>query len=418
MLICTRRRNTEDWMTYDFCIIGGGIVGLATAMNIAERHAGASLVVLEKESSLGQHQTGHNSGVIHSGIYYAPGSLKADLCRRGAEETKNFCRRHDIPFEICGKLLVATNAIEKQRMDALFERSIKNGIKVERLDAGELRRREPEIVGVGALFVESTGIVDYRRVANAMADVIRKQGGTIELSAAVTSIHGGAAEVAIAAGERRFTAKRLIACAGLQSDRIAKLAGVKIDHEIVPFRGEYYQLPAVRNGIVRHLIYPIADPELPFLGIHLTRMIDGRVTVGPNAVLGLAREGYPKLSIDVRDVAEFIRFPGFWKVIRKNLKSGIYEMRNSLWKPGYLAECRKYCPSLSVDDLLPYEAGIRAQAVQRDGTLIHDFLFVETERMLHVCNAPSPAATSAIPIGSMIAAKITKQNDFESAAKF
>lgn len=396
-------------MTYDFCIIGGGIVGLATAMNIIERHPAASVIVLEKEHSLGQHQTGHNSGVIHSGIYYAPGSLKAELCRRGAEETKTFCRQHRIPFETCGKLLVATNALEKQRMDALFDRSIKNGIKVERLDASELRRREPAIVGIGALFVESTGIVDYRQVATAMAAVVRRAGGVIEVNAAVNGIRENAREVTITAGERRWTAKHLVACAGLQSDRIAKLAGIEVHHEIVPFRGEYYQLPVEKNAIVRHLIYPIPDPDLPFLGIHLTRMINGRVTVGPNAVLGLAREGYPKLSVNLRDIGDFLRFPGFWKVIRKNLKSGIYEMRNSLWKRGYLAECRKYCPALRVSDLLPYEAGIRAQAVMRDGTLVHDFLFVETERMLHVCNAPSPAATSAIPIGIMIADKILKQ---------
>jgi L-2-hydroxyglutarate oxidase len=404
-------------MTYDFCIIGGGIVGLATAMRIIERQPDASLVLLEKESSLGQHQTGHNSGVIHSGIYYAPGSLKAELCRRGAQETKSFCRQHGIPFETCGKLLVATNALEKQRMDALFDRSIKNGINVERLDEGELRRREAAIVGVGALFVESTGIVDYRQVASAMAATIRKQGGVIELNAAVDGITERSAEVTITAGERWWTAKHLVACAGLQSDRLAKLAGVRVDHEIVPFRGEYYQLPVEKNAIVRHLIYPIPDPDLPFLGIHLTRMITGRVTVGPNAVLGLAREGYPKLSVNMRDVLEFLGFPGFWKVIRKNLRSGIYEMRNSLWKRGYLAECRKYCPSLQVDDLLPYEAGIRAQAVMNDGTLVHDFLFVETPRMLHVCNAPSPAATSAIPIGSMIADKILKQINETSAAR-
>jgi L-2-hydroxyglutarate oxidase len=394
-------------MIYDFCIIGGGIVGLSTAMNLARQRPGASIVVLEKESSLARHQTGHNSGVIHSGIYYAPGSLKANLCRRGAEETKAFCREHGIPFETCGKLLVATNALEKQRMDALYERSIQNNIKVERLDVAELREREPNITGVGALFIESTGIVDYRLVANAMADVVSRQGGAIQMNASATSIRETGADVRIIAGGREFIAKHLIACAGLQSDRIAKLAGVDIDHEIVPFRGEYYRLPPSKNNIVRHLIYPIPDPDLPFLGIHLTRMIDGGVTVGPNAVLGLSREGYRKLSVNLRDVVEFLRFPGFWKVIRNNLKSGVYEMRNSLWKSGYLAECRKYCPSLSVDDLLPYEAGIRAQAVKKDGTLIHDFLFVQTQRMLHVCNAPSPAATSAIPIGEMIAAKIT-----------
>jgi (S)-2-hydroxyglutarate dehydrogenase len=393
-------------MRYDFCIIGGGIVGMATAMNLVRRHPGASILVLEKERTLGYHQTGHNSGVIHSGIYYAPGSLKAELCRRGAEETKSFCREHGIPFETCGKLLVATNALEKERMDALFERSIKNRIEVERLDAGELRRCEPSIIGLGALFVPSTGIVDYKRVCQAMSDAVRSSGGVIELGVAVTAISETSSQVVINAGARTWGARRLIACAGLQSDRLAKLAGVKINHQIVPFRGEYYQLPAKLEGIVRHLIYPIPNPELPFLGIHLTRMIDGGVTVGPNAVLGFAREGYPKLSFAWGDVMEYVRFPGFWTVIRKNLKSGIYEMRNSLWKPGYLKECRKYCPSLQLEHLLPYEAGIRAQAVMRDGTLVHDFLFVETERMLHVCNAPSPAATSAIPIGEMIAEKV------------
>lgn len=404
-------------MIYDFCIIGGGIVGLSTAMNLAEQRPGASIIVLEKESALARHQTGHNSGVIHSGIYYTPGSLKADLCRRGANETKAFCGDHGIPFETCGKLLVATNAKEEQRMNALFARSIENNIEVERIDAAELRRREPAITGVGALYIESTGIVDYKRVANAMAGVVRKHGGSIVLEAAVTGIKETSAGVTVTTEKQQYMARQLIACAGLQSDRIAKLAGVKIEHQIVPFRGEYYRLPATRNEIVRHLIYPIPDPDLPFLGIHLTRMIDGSVTVGPNAVLGLAREGYPKFSLSLRDVGDFIRFPGFWKVIRKNLRSGVYEMRNSLWKTGYLAECRKYCPSLTPNDLLPYEAGIRAQAVKRDGTLIHDFLFVETERMLHVCNAPSPAATSAIPIGRMIAAKVTRQTTGSGARK-
>ncbi|HSU62134.1 MAG TPA: L-2-hydroxyglutarate oxidase [Bryobacteraceae bacterium] len=395
-------------MIFDCCVIGGGIVGIATAMALSEARPGSSIVILEKEKGLARHQTGHNSGVIHSGIYYAPGSLKAELCRRGALATKIFCQQHGIPFEVCGKLLVATNSLEEQRMNALFERAKVNSIEVERLDAAELRRWEPNIAGDGALFVPSTGIVDYKRVCETMGRIVSSAGAQIEFGVDVTGIKETAQEVTISAGERRWIAKQLIVCAGLQSDRLAKMAGIQTGHQIVPFRGEYYRLPPNRNDIVRHLIYPIPDPDLPFLGVHLTRMIDGGITVGPNAVLGFAREGYPKFSFRFRDVAEYCSFPGFWKAIGAHLKSGVIEMRNSLWKPGYLEECRKYCPSLTLQDLLPEKAGIRAQAVMRDGSLVHDFLFFQTDRMLHVCNAPSPAATSAIPIGQLIAAKCNR----------
>ncbi|QQX61537.1 L-2-hydroxyglutarate oxidase [Pseudomonas chlororaphis] len=395
-------------MIYDYCIIGGGIVGLATAMALLECQPGASLLILEKENVLARHQTGHNSGVIHAGIYYAPGSLKADLCKRGAQATKDFCTQHQIKFEVCGKLLVASTPLEVERMHALYERSQQNGLKVEQLDAKELQRREPNIVGLGGLFLDATGIVDYKQVCEAMARVIQKAGGEVQLQTTVRAIVETADKVTISSDDKVWSARQLVACAGLQSDRLAALAGVKIDHQIVPFRGEYFRLPAAKNNIVNHLIYPIPDPELPFLGVHLTRMIDGSVTVGPNAVLGLGRENYRKFSINWRDVAEYATFPGFWKTIWNNLGSGTTEMKNSLFKRGYLEQCRKYCPSLEVDDLLPYEAGIRAQAVMRDGTLVHDFLFAETPRMVHVCNAPSPAATSAIPIGQMIAERIRK----------
>ncbi|AXM95786.1 L-2-hydroxyglutarate oxidase [Pseudomonas plecoglossicida] len=395
-------------MTYDYCIIGGGIVGLATAMALLQQRPGASLLILEKEASLGRHQTGHNSGVIHAGIYYAPGSLKAELCKRGAQATKDFCTEHGIAFDVCGKLLVASNPLEMQRMQALYERSQQNGLKVERLDAAELKRREPNIAGLGALFVDATGIVDYTHVCNAMAKVIEQAGGEVRLSTTVQAIRELGEHVEIRDSNQTWRARQLVACAGLQSDRLARLAGVRIDHQIIPFRGEYYRLPASKNQIVNHLIYPIPDPELPFLGVHLTRMIDGSVTVGPNAVLGFGRENYRKFAVNWRDVAEYARFPGFWKTIWNNLGSGTAEMKNSLFKRGYLEQCRKYCPSLQVEDLLPYEAGIRAQAVMRDGSLVHDFLFAETPRMVHVCNAPSPAATSAIPIGQMIAEKILK----------
>jgi len=393
-------------MTYDFCVVGGGIVGLATAKALLERHPGATLVLLEKEHALAQHQTGHNSGVIHSGIYYAPGSLKADLCKRGERATKEFCSAHGIPFVTCGKTLVATNALELARLEALVVRARENGIDAERLDEGELRRREPNVTGVGALFVPATAIVDYRAVCAAMARDIQGAGAEIALGAAVTAIRESARDVVVRAGSRSWTAGRLVACAGLQSDRLARLAGLPVTHQIVPFRGEYYRLPSEKNDIIRSLIYPVPDPELPFLGIHLTRMIDGGVTVGPNAVLGLSREGYPKLAVNLRDVAQYLFFPGLWRVLARFRKSVASELKGSLLKSAYLLECRKYCPILTVADLLPYTAGIRAQAVMRDGTLVHDFLFLESERMLHVCNAPSPAATAAIPIGDMIVARL------------
>jgi L-2-hydroxyglutarate oxidase len=393
-------------MIHDVCVIGGGIVGLAVAMRILEGRPGSSLILIEKEDAVGRHQTGHNSGVIHAGIYYPPGSLKAELCRKGADATKAFCAENNIPFEVCGKLLVATSDLEVGRMDDLYERSRQNTIEVRRVSQGELREREPNIRGRGALFVPSTGIVNYAEICRAMARRIQALGGEIRLATRVTHIRETVDAVEVASAGESWRARKLVVCGGLQSDRLAVLAGLSIEHRIVPFRGEYYRLPAARNDIVRHLIYPIPDPALPFLGVHLTRMIDGSVTVGPNAVIGFAREGYPRLSFDFADLADYVSFPGFWRTVIKNRASAVTELRNSLWKPGYLQECRKYCPSLTIEDLLPHEAGIRAQAVRRDGALIHDFLFAQTDRMLHVCNAPSPAATSAIPIADMIVQRL------------
>ena len=394
-------------MVFDYCVIGGGIVGLATALRLLESRPGASLVLLEKETELGAHQTGHNSGVIHSGIYYPPGSFKSQLCRRGAQATIEFAAAHGIPVDVCGKLLVATDSAEAARMDALYERARDNAVEVERLDAAQLRRREPHIRGVGALHVPSTGIVDFRVIARAMGESIRAGGAHVELGVEVTGITEATDAVTITAGERRFRAGRLVVCAGLQADRLAQMGRARTDFQIVPFRGEYYRLPAARSGLIKQLIYPIPDPALPFLGVHLTRTIDGGITVGPNAVLGFAREGYCKGSFRARDVATYLRFGGMWRMARTNVRTGARELRNSIFKRGFLRECRRYCPELTVSDLLPAPAGIRAQAVLRDGSLVHDFLFAETSRTLHVCNAPSPAATSAIPIGEMIAAKLT-----------
>ncbi|MFY1664330.1 L-2-hydroxyglutarate oxidase [Pseudomonas sp. Pseu.R1] len=393
-------------MIYDYCVIGGGIVGLATAMQLLKERPGSSLVLIDKEDDLALHQTGHNSGVIHAGVYYAPGSLKSTLCKQGALATKAFCKDNGIHFETCGKVLVATNTVELERLGALEQRALQNGLEVQRLDADALHEREPNIVGKGGLFVPSTGIVNYRQVCLGMARTIKAAGGEIWLGQTVKGIQETDQSVHVCSDGNTWTASKLVVCAGLQSDRMAKLAGLKIEHQIVPFRGEYFRLPPSKNRIVNHLIYPVPDPDLPFLGIHLTRMADGSVTVGPNAVLGFAREGYKKFSLDLRDVATYASFPGFWKTIRANLNSGLSEMKNSLFKSAYLEQCRRYCPSLTLEDLQPCEAGIRAQAVMRDGTLVHDFLFLQTPRMLHVCNAPSPAATSAIPIGEMIADKL------------
>jgi L-2-hydroxyglutarate oxidase len=394
-------------MIYDYCIIGGGIVGLAVARAVLDREPEAAILLVEKEDGFAVHQTGHNSGVIHAGIYYTPGSLKARLCREGLDATKSFCREYGIPYEQCGKLIVATNALEQERIDALFDRATANGLALEQINAGELREREPSIAGIGALFSPETAIVDYRAIAKKLAELLRGAGVDIVTHTLIDHICEQPDLVEIGGDGRTWRARRLVACAGLQADRVARLAGLKVEFRIVPFRGEYYQLPASKNDIVTALIYPAPDPTLPFLGVHLTRMIDGSVTVGPNAVIGLAREGYRKSEFDLNDIASFSLFPGFWKLVWAHRRHTLHELKGSLWRRAYLAECRKYCPELSLADLLPYRAGIRAQVVMQDGTAVHDFLFRETDRMLHVCNAPSPAATSALPIGRMIAERLS-----------
>lgn len=403
----------------DVAVVGGGIVGLATALTVTRRRPGASVVVLEKESDVGVHQSGHNSGVIHAGIYYEPGSLKARLCKAGAAWTRAFCDEHGIAYRTTGKLIVATDGVELPRLDALYERALVNGLDVERIDAGELRRREPNVSGVGAVFLRSTGIVDYLAVCRAMAAEIEAAGGRIRLGANVVGIHESLSEVGLdvvdaagvaatgdACAPERLYARQVVVCGGLQADRLARLAGLRPDFAVVPFRGEYYRLPPERAGLVGTLIYPVPDPALPFLGVHLTLMMDGGLTVGPNAVLGFAREGYSKRSVHAADVAELLRFPGFWPLARTHLRAGIQEQRNSWSKRGYLGLVRRYCPSLTVADLRPEPAGIRAQAVLRDGTLVHDFLLRRTGRMLHVCNAPSPAATSAMPIADLVVRRL------------
>ena len=395
-------------MIYDYIIIGGGIVGVSTAWQLQQRYPDKKILLLEKESEFATHQTGHNSGVIHAGVYYEPGSLKAKFCREGVNATINFCKQHNIPFNQCGKLLVATNALEVERMEALYQRCQKNNIEVELLDKQQLKIQEPNITGLGAILVRSTGIVDYQLITIKMAQEFQSLGGEYRLNTKVTQLKESAEEIRVSTDSSEFSSRYLITCSGLMADRVVKMLDIKVDFQIVPFRGEYYQLPANKNAIVNHLIYPIPDPNLPFLGVHLTRMIDGSVTVGPNAVLGFKREGYGRININLRDIREMVLFAGFWKVLWKNLSSGITEFKNSLFKSGYLTLVRKYCPSIELSDLKSYPAGIRAQAVMNDGSLVHDFLFANSKRTINVCNAPSPAATSAIPIGAYIVEKVNE----------
>ncbi|GLU41399.1 L-2-hydroxyglutarate oxidase LhgO [Pseudomonas sp. NBRC 100443] len=411
----------EVMAVYDFIIIGGGIVGMSTAMQLTQVYPDAKILLLEKESGPARHQTGHNSGVIHAGVYYTPGSLKAKFCLAGNKATKAFCDKHGIRYDECGKLLVATNELEMERMRALWERTAANGLERHWLSAGELREREPNIVGMGGIFVPSSGIVSYAEVTAAMGREFQAAGGEIRYNAEVTALDERAEEVVVRTTDNEFRGRYLVTCSGLMADRIVRMLGLEPQFIICPFRGEYYLLPKQHNQIVNHLIYPIPDPSMPFLGVHLTRMIDGTVTVGPNAVLAMKREGYRKTDVSFSDLFETLTSPGILKVLAKNLRPGLIEMKNSLFKGGYLKEVQKYCPSIVKSDLTEYPAGVRAQAVSRDGKLIDDFLFVNTRRSVNVCNAPSPAATSAIPIGAYIVEKVREQvaaqgGDFARAA--
>ena len=395
-------------LMFDYVVLGGGIVGVSTALSLITKHPDKRILLIEKERSFAQHQTGHNSGVIHAGVYYEPGSLKAKFCREGLKETINFCSLHQIPYQQCGKLLVATNDIELKRMKELYERCKSNDIEVEILNEKTLNEIEPNISGIGALLVKSTGIVNYKLITEKMSQQFESLGGRFLLNTKIINLKEDEDKIQIITSNEIFSSRYLVCCAGLMADRIAKLLKIKINFQIVPFRGEYFKLPEKHNNLVKHLIYPIPDPSLPFLGVHLTKMIDGSITVGPNAVLGFKREGYSQFNFSLKDSFQLLTFKGFHKVLMKNFKSGLYEMKNSIFKKGYLKEVQKYSPLIKLNDLQSYPAGIRAQAVLDDGTLVHDFLFAESRRSIHVCNAPSPAATSAIPIGKYITDKATQ----------
>ena len=393
----------------DLVIIGSGIVGIATALQLKTKFSNQDVIILEKESNCAHHQTGHNSGVVHAGVYYEPGSLKAEFCKKGAAITKQLCLKNNLPFRQCGKLLVATCDLEMERMESLRKRCIRNEITTTEVSQTQLKKMEQNITGKGALFVKDTAITDYIAVTRHMVNMFKALGGKIYYNANVTDIKESSRGVMVNAGPVTLEASRLIACGGLMADRLTRMMDIDVDFRIIPFRGEYYQLPAEKQGIVKRLIYPIPDPELPFLGVHLTPMVDGAFTVGPNAVLGWKKEGYGSINLSFKDIHEMMTFPGFWKVAKANLKSGINEIIDSVYKKGYLKRVQKYCPQIELNDLTHYPAGIRAQAVMRDGSLVHDFLFAETERSLHVCNAPSPAATSAMPIGEHLMKKAAEK---------
>ncbi len=384
-------------------IVGGGIVGLATAWRLSTSRPELNLTVLEKESSLALHQTGHNSGVLHSGIYYKPGSNKAVTCRAGRAAMIQFCQDNDIEHDICGKVIVATKRNQIAPLETLAERAEANGVKARRISVPELNELEPEVAGIDALHVPDAGIVDFKAVCRTLAAQLEERGVTVRTGAEVTSLTESGSEVRIGVADGDdLTADLVVTCGGLQSDRLAREVQPDLDERILPFRGEYYELKPDRRHLVKNLIYPVPDPDFPFLGVHLTRMIDGSIHAGPNAVLALAREGYTWGNISLRDLAEVASFPGWWKLAASYWRTGAGEYYRSLSKQAFVNALRQLVPALTKNDLEPSPAGVRAQAVSRDGKLLDDFVWSETDRVVSVLNAPSPAATASLAIGERI----------------
>lgn len=400
---------------YDFAIIGGGIVGLSTGMALGKHYPDAKILVLEKESRWAFHQTGNNSGVIHSGIYYKPGSFKAKFCREGCQSMVEFCREYEIPYEVCGKVIVATEEHELPLLENLYQRGLQNGIKVARITAEEVKEYEPHVNCIAGVRVFSTGIADYKRVCQKYAELIQQQGGDLRLNTKVEKIVETSTGKALETNQGKFEAKFVINCAGLHSDRVAKLGNVDPQAKIVPFRGEYYELVSDKRYLVKGLIYPVPNPDFPFLGVHFTRMIDGSVHAGPNAVLSLKREGYRKTDFNLRDFAEVMAYPGFWKLAAKHADEGIQEIIRSFSKAAFVHSLQRLIPEVKSEDLVPTHAGVRAQALMNDGKLVDDFLIVKGQNSVHVCNAPSPAATSSIEIGKAVVEQIPAQQHLKSA---
>ncbi|HEV2400955.1 MAG TPA: L-2-hydroxyglutarate oxidase [Candidatus Sulfotelmatobacter sp.] len=388
---------------YDVIIIGGGVVGLGVGLEISRRFPRRRLLLLEKEDRVARHQSGHNSGVIHSGIYYKPGSLKAKLCVSGAAAMVEFCREHAVPHKVCGKVIVATAQEELPRLEDLRKRGEANGLTGVRLiGPEELREIEPNASGLRALVVPSTGITDYAVVCEKYAELIMANGGTVLTSAGATGIRRSDSEIIVETPKGAFSAGALINCAGLHSDRISRMAGDEPGIMIVPFRGEYYDLTAERAPLVKALIYPVPDPGFPFLGVHFTRRITGKVDAGPNAVLALAREGYRHTNINVRDLASSLTYGGFWRLARKHWRTSMGEWHRSLSKPAFVRALQRLLPAITEDSLVPGGSGVRAQALRPDGALVDDFQFVPSGKVLHVLNVPSPAATASLMIGKTI----------------
>ncbi len=393
---------------FDCVVVGGGIVGLSVAWAILERKPDCRIAVVEKENAVARHQTGRNSGVIHSGIYYKPGSLKAKLCRAGNQRLLEFCQEHDIPHEVCGKVIVVTTAAEIPLMANLYARGVANGLMVKKLTASEVKELEPNVNCLAGIHVPSTGIVDFGAVCRKLAELIQTRGCNLRLGTKLLGFRPEGRQAILETSNGELAGLRIINCAGLQSDRVAILNGAQPGARIVPFRGEYYELKPERRSLVRNLIYPVPDPQFPFLGVHFTRMIDGSVHAGPNAVLSLKREGYNRTSFDLRDFIDTMTYVGFWRMAAKHAKAGLAEIHRSFSKKAFVHSLQRLIPEIQEEDLLPGSAGVRAQALRPDGGLVDDFLIVNGPRAIHVCNAPSPAATASLEIGRVIAEQIAE----------
>jgi len=394
-------------MVYDITIVGAGIVGLATAYQILNKKPELKLLILEKENDVAKHQTGNNSGVIHSGIYYKPGSLKAKNCINGYRMLLEFCDRENIKYEICGKVIVATEEWELPILNNLYERGKLNGLeKIKKISKAELKEIEPYANGIEAIFVPYTGIIDFKEVSKKLKEKIQNFGGEIIFNQNVVDIKKMNTSIEVITNSKTYDTKLLVTCAGLYSDRLARLTQKNLPLRIIPFRGEYYKIKDEKKYLVRNLIYPVPNPDFPFLGVHFTRMIDGKVEAGPNAVLSFKREGYKKSDVSLKDTFEIFAWKGFQKVMAKYWKIGLGEFYRSYSKGAFTKALQRLIPEIQKDDLVPGGAGIRAQACDDKGNLIDDFYFVEEERIIHVCNAPSPAATASLSIGNYIAEKV------------